>query len=138
MAEDTREFNAASFYSYLKEEKRLMGVRCRACSELSVEPRPMCFACHGRDMEWYEFSGNGRLSTFTSISIVPVYMSQKGYGRNNPYCTGVVVLEEGPRIASRIVGVDASSPQTIETGMQVTLDAEDLDPERPIVTFRPA
>jgi uncharacterized OB-fold protein len=136
MAGDAREFNAASFYAYLKE-KRLMGVRCRACHRLSATPRPLCPSCRSQDMEWYEFSGRGRLSTFTCVSIVPVFMGQRGYGRDKPYCTGVVTLEEGPRISALILGVDADNPQNIRTGMNLVLDLSDIDPEKPSVAFRP-
>ena len=138
MAESTREFNADSFYTYMKEDKKLMGVRCRSCGELAVEPRPMCPACHGRDVEWYEYSGRGSLSTFTCVSIVPVAMGEKGFGRNNPYCTGVVTLDEGPRIAARILGVDASNPQGIKAGTPLVLDLDDLDAEKPSLAFKPA
>ena len=138
MADENKEFNAASYYAYLVEEKRLMGVRCRSCGMLSAVPRPICARCHGRDMEWRELSGRGKLSTFTCISIVPVAMGKRGYGRDNPYCTGVVTLEEGPRISARIVGVDGNNPQDIKTDMALVLDLEDLDPENPSPVFRPA
>ena len=111
MVENRKDFTAASYHAYLNDEKRLMGVRCRSCGKLSAVPRPMCAACQSKDMEWHEFSGKGRLSTFTCISIVPVYMGQKGYGRDNPYCTGVVALEEGPRVSALILGVDGNNPQ---------------------------
>ena len=138
MADERKDFNAASYYAYLVEEKRMMGVRCRSCGELSAVPRPICAKCHGKDMEWHELSGRGKLSTFTCISIVPVAMGKRGYGRDNPYCTGIVTLEEGPRISARIVGVDGNNPQDIETDMALVLDLEDLDPENPSPVFRPA
>ena len=138
MDEEQRAFTAASFNAYLANDKRLMGVRCRACGAISPEPRPMCHSCHGRNMEWYEFSGKARLSTFTCISIAPVYMTEKGYGRDNPYCTGIVTLEEGPRLSARILGVDAGNPQNIQTGIEMVLDLEEVDPERPTPAFRPA
>ena len=47
MVEDTRAFNATSYYTYLKEGQ-LMGVRCRNCGQLSAEARPMCQSCHSR------------------------------------------------------------------------------------------
>ncbi len=137
MAGDSKNFNAASFYEYLKEG-RLMGVRCSSCGRLSVQPRPMCPACHSGSVDWHEFSGKGQLSTFTCISIVPASMVVKGYGRDNPYCTGVVTLEEGPRISARISGVDAGNPQNIQTGMDLVLDLEDLEPETPTLVFKPA
>jgi len=137
MADTSRGFNAASFYEYLKEGK-LMGVRCTRCGQLSVQPRPLCPACHSGNLVWHEFSGKGRLSTFTCISIVPVSMAEKGYGRDNPYCSGVVTLEEGPRISARIQGVDASNPQNIRTEMDLVLDLENLDPDKPALVFQPA
>jgi hypothetical protein len=138
MAQDDRAFTAASFNAYLTQEKKLVGVRCRSCGTLSPQPRPMCHGCHSKDMEWHEFSGRGHLSTFTCISIVPVSMGKEGYGRDNPYCTGIVTLEEGPRLSARIIGVDASKPQKIKTGMDLVLDLEEVDLENPTPAFRPA
>ena len=112
--------------------------RCRVCGKLSAQPRPLCSSCHSRDVEWHQFSGKGHLSTFTCIFIVPAALGKKGYDRNNPYCTGIVTLEEGPRVSARILGVDASKPHTIATGMALVLDLEDLDPEKPVVAFSPA
>ena len=137
MAEESREFNAASFYAYLKEG-RFMGVRCRACGKLSAEARPMCPACHRWEMEWFQFSGKGQLSAFTCISVVPAAMGQKGYGRNNPYCSGIVTLEEGPRISALILGVDAANPQNIATGMSLALNLADMDGDKPALAFGPA
>ena len=136
MTSDTRAFNAASFFAYLKEGQ-LVGVRCRTCGKLSAEARPMCQACHSREVEWFAFSGRGQLSAFTCISVVPNAMGEKGFGRNNPYCSGIVTLEEGPRISALILGVDAANPQNISTGMALTLQVEDQDKERPTLAFVP-
>ena len=132
------EFTSTAFYTKLKEEKKLIGVKCQDCGHLSPEPRPMCPECHGFKMEWHQFSGKAKLSTFTCISIVPVAMSAKGYGRNKPYCTGIVTLEEGPRISAMINGVDGTNPQGIETGMALVLDSDNLDEEAPSLAFKPA
>ena len=141
MPDEVKDFTAASFNDFLtgedNREKRLRGVRCKSCGRLSVEPRPTCPSCHGKDMEWFQFSGKGRLSTFTCISIVSNAMADKGYGRDNPCCTGIVTLEEGPRISARILGVDGNNPQDLKTEIDMRFDLEDVDPEDPSVTFRP-
>ena len=136
--DDQRAFNAASYTAYLRDEKRLMGVGCRSCGRLFAVPRPICVSCRGRDLEWRQFSGKATLSTFTCISIVPVAMGAKGYGRDNPYCTGIVTLEEGPRLSARIVGVDGNNPQDIKTGMDLMVDLDEIDSEGPSPVFRPA
>ena len=133
---EPRPINAASFYAYLKEG-RLMGVRCQSSGQVYAEARPVDPVTHGGDMEWVQLSGKGTLSTFTCISVVPASLEAKGYGRNNPYCSGIVTLEEGPRVSARITGVDAANPQDIATGMALVLDLDEVDEENPGLVFRP-
>ena len=138
MATEGRDFTAAAFYAYLREG-RFMGVRCRECGWLAAAARPMCPVCHGGAMEWHQFSGRGWLRAFTCISVVPAALAAQGYGRDNPYCSGIVELAEGPRVSARILGVDAAHPQTIPPGMAVTLNLAASDAgERPSLVFEPA
>ena len=66
-------------------------------------------------------------------------MGEKGYGRNNPYCSGIVTLEEGPRISALILGRSTRQiPQNIATGLALTLDVQDKDGDRPTLAFAPA
>jgi uncharacterized OB-fold protein len=67
-------------------------------------------------MEWEQMSGRGKLAAFTTIHIAPTAMIEAGYGRDKPYCTGVVQLDEGPAISAQIVGVDATQPEQIAVG----------------------
>ena len=115
-----------------------MGVRCRENGNIYAEARPIDPVSHSRDMEWHELSGRATLSTFTCISVAPASLEAKGFGRNNPYCTGIVTLEEGPRISARIAGVDAANPQNIRTGMALEIDLTEIDPDEPGLVFRPA
>jgi uncharacterized OB-fold protein len=117
---EERTFSDISFKRYLAEEK-LMGSRCKQCAVLYVPPRPICIKCHGSDMEWIEMKGKGTLAAFTSISIGPGFMTEEGYNRKNPYCVGVVELEEGARVDARIERVDATQPETIKVGMPMTV-----------------
>ena len=97
------EFTSSAFYNKLKEEKKLVGVKCQGCGHLSPEPRPMCPECHGFNIEWHPFSGKARLSTFTCISIVPVSMAAKGYGRDKP-APGSSSLKKVPESAPLSTG----------------------------------
>ncbi len=72
-------------------------------------------------MEWVEIKGKGKLAAFTVITVPPVKMTALGYGKDNPYCTGIVELEEGPKISARIIGVDCKGCQ-IKIGMPLTVD----------------
>jgi len=117
---EERTFSDISYNQYLEEEK-LMGSRCKGCGALFVPPRPICIKCHALDMEWVEMKGKGNLAGFTCISIGPSFMIEEGYNRKNPYCVGVVELEEGTRIDARIEEVDPTKPETIKVGMPLSL-----------------
>ena len=113
---DKRDFSGTSFYQYIGEN-RLMGSRCTSCGALHLPPRALCPACYGGEMEWQEMSGQGKLVAFTTVYIAPTAMIEAGYGRDNPYCAGIVELEEGPAISAQILGVDPTKPEEIEIGM---------------------
>lgn len=73
-------------------------------------------------MEWVALSGEGKLAAFTAVHIAPTFMTQQGYGRDKPYVTGVVELEEGVKISARILGVDAKKPEAIQVGTPVEVE----------------
>ncbi|MBC8449483.1 MAG: Zn-ribbon domain-containing OB-fold protein [Chloroflexi bacterium] len=110
-----RDFTGPSFYEFLGEN-RLMGSRCQSCGARHLPPRALCPVCHGGEMAWEEMSGKGKLIAFTTIHIAPTAMIEAGYGRDNPYCTGIVQLEEGPAISAQILGVDPMQPEQITIG----------------------
>lgn len=116
-----REFTSASFNQFLGE-KKLMASKCTKCGALYLPPRPLCIKCFGSEMEWVEMKGKGKLAAFTTIYVGPTFMLEEGYDRNNPYCTGVVELEEGPGISARILGVDAKKPEEIKIGTPLVVD----------------
>ncbi len=119
-ASQNRPFTPASFNQYLSE-KKLMGSRCTSCGQVTLPPRAICPSCHSDQMEWVEFSGQGKLAAFTAIYIGPTAMNKRGFGRDNPYVSGIVQLVEGPKISARITGVDAKNPETIQVGMPLTV-----------------
>ncbi len=110
--------NSASFQHFLNEHK-LMAAHCADCGALYLPPRSRCPYCGSVEMTWSELSGRGRLSAYTVIHIAPTLMLQAGYGRDKPYCAGVVQLEEGPAISGQILGADASRPETVAIGAPV-------------------
>jgi uncharacterized OB-fold protein len=113
-----RHMTGEAFYQYLDEHK-LMGSRCKSCGGLHLPPRPICPACYGDQVEWEQVGGTGKLLAFTTIHIAPTAMIEAGYGRTNPYCTGIVQLDEGPAISAQILGVDPAKPEQIEIGTPV-------------------
>lgn len=135
-----RPFSDISYEQFLNEE-RLMGSRCTQCNALYVPPRPICVECHRGDMSWEEMTGKGKLSAFTCIAIGPSFMIAEGYHRKNPYCSGVVKLEEGARVDARIEGVDPKNPETIKIGLPLSvkfLHRKEDETLKTYLAFRPS
>ena len=118
---DEMPFTAASFDKFCSE-KKVMASRCKGCAELWLPPRPLCPKCHSNKMEWEELTGKGKLVSFTVIGVGPWTMTNEGYDKDHPYCSGVVELEEGPRISTQILGVEVARPENIKIGTSVTAD----------------
>lgn len=114
-------YTAASFNQYLADGK-LMASRCSECGELSLPPRSICAKCHSEHISWVETSGKGKLAGFTSVFIAPTFMIEQGFGRENPYISGIVELDEGVKISARILGLDAAKPESIQVGTRLKVD----------------
>ena len=65
--------------------------------------------------------GKGQLAAFCCIAVGPPAMVEQGYDRKNPYCNGVVELEEGTKVVARIEKVDGNKPETIKVGTPLTV-----------------
>lgn len=114
------QFTAASFFQFLSEN-RLMGSRCKRCKAIYLPPRPICIKCHSSEIEWTQMKGTGKLIAFTTIAVGTSLMIKEGYDRNKHYCTGIVELDEGPKVSARILGVDTQNPDRIQVGTRVNV-----------------
>jgi uncharacterized OB-fold protein len=118
-----------------------MGVRCKSCGAVFVPPRPLCTACYADFMEWVELSGEGQLTGFTTVYTGLSAMIKSGYTRENPYCSGVVRLQEGPAISGQILDVDVAHPERIQIGTRVKatfIDRGEGEAKKTYLAFKPA
>jgi len=133
-----KDFTHSAFQAQLAHHK-LMGSRCQACGSLFLPPRPMCTNCYSDNMIWEKVPSDGKLVAFTTIHIAPSAMIEAGYGRNNPYCSGIVELSNGLSISAQIIGVDASKPENIKIGTPVKAEFIEYtrgDSPRTFLAFR--
>jgi hypothetical protein len=118
------EFYTAAYERFLSQGK-LMGAKCQKCEAMYIPPRPICSKCHTSEMQLVAMKGKGKLAAYTVIAVGPPMMVEEGFGRENPYCCGVVELEEGIRITVRILGVDVTKPDQIKIGTPVTVEYQE-------------
>jgi uncharacterized OB-fold protein len=103
----------SEFSDYLKEGK-LKGRHCKKCNAIYFPPRAECIKCMApeSEMEWIDFSGKGKLLTFTRIHAAPT-----GFEERAPYTIGVVDLDEG----GRLLAIFENAPENED---EINLDAE--------------
>lgn len=78
---------------------RLMTTRGKTSGRVTFPPKPFCPYDWGKEVEWVELSGRGTLYSQTVIHAVPAAFQAEAPIRN-----GIVDLDEGLRLAARILG----------------------------------
>jgi uncharacterized protein len=97
----------AGVYRRFLEAGKLGFQRCSGCGKAVFYPRLICPVCGGADLVWETSSGRGIVYATTAV-----------HRRDaDPYNVGLVDLEEGFRMMSRIEGVPADR---VEIGMKVS------------------
>jgi len=103
--------------------------KCNACSVLHHPPMVRCRDCGAYDMGWAVSKGRGHVYSFAEVH----YPQDPSF--EYPVLAVLVELEEGTRMLSNLVGVNADE---VEIGMPVELAIEATDPELNLPLFRPA
>lgn len=110
---------------------RLTTTRGRRSGRLTFPPKPFCPHDWDDAVEWVELSGRGTLYSQTVIHAAPAVFAHEAPLRN-----GIVDLEEGLRVAARIVSRNGSdAPVPLDSAVEcVVLRYVD----GPLFGFRPA
>jgi uncharacterized OB-fold protein len=90
-------------------------------------------------MTWTEFNGEGVVAAFTAVYVGPTFMCEEGFGRDHPYLTGIVQIEDGLKISARLLGFEAGKPEEVKVGTPVKLEflaIGDGDHQRIQLAFR--
>jgi uncharacterized OB-fold protein len=107
--------------------------RCRECRRAFFYPRVLCPFCHAADIEWFQASGRGRLYSFE----IAYQTFNKAYKVKPPYVLAMIELDEGPRMMSNLVGIEAD-PKRIRCDMPVEVVYEKLTDEITLALWKPA
>lgn len=118
------------FWEGLKaREVRLQ--RCQDCSQFVFYPRVACPECMSERLKWEAVSGRGKVYTFTIVrrAMIPAFQAEV------PYVFAIVELEEGPRLATNVIGCD---PERVRVDMPVKAAYDEITEEISLLKFEPA
>ncbi len=80
-----------------KDRYMLIGFECTACGKKYFEAKGLC-PCGGTEFNEIEFSGKGKIVSFTQIHSGPEAFTHQGN-----YCVAIIDLVEGARITGQVV-----------------------------------
>jgi hypothetical protein len=80
------------FFRVLREEGRLLGLRCPACRRVYLPPRPVCGNCHAELSEWVPVADTGTVRAFTVVHL-PIVDPTTGEPRPTPYGMALIQLD---------------------------------------------
>jgi len=103
-------------YSKALTKGTLLGLKCKACGNITTPPKMTCQECAGTDLEVVEVKKKGKIVTFTNVSVAPE-------GRQNevPYIIALVRLDEGPWIMGNLIDIDPASANMDLIGRDVSV-----------------
>ena len=105
--------------------------RCDDCGTFRFIPREVCPQCASVNATWTPVSGKGTLYTYSIVYRAP----NPAFQADVPYVVAQVLLAEGPRIMSHLVGCPLDQ---VRVGMPVEVFFEDVTPQVTLYKFRPA
>ena len=106
-----RDDKSAPFYDAAARQVLLLR-QCRSCEQWLAPEATICTACGSVELRWAEAAGRGSVVSWTVVHRPPI----PAFGQIAPYLLGLIELEEGPWLHSRLAGVDAA---TLAAGTEV-------------------
>ena len=81
-------------------EGQLLFQKCLACGAVQFPPRHHCATCWKGELEWIKSGGMGVVESFTIVRRPPLPELHD----MAPYVVASVIVEEGPRMITNIIG----------------------------------
>jgi uncharacterized OB-fold protein len=125
---DTRANEADEAFEAFVGDHELRVQQCRGCGRRRLPPSWICPHCLAEEYEWIAASGAGVIHSFVWYlrPLDPAFLA-------TPYNVTIVELAEGPRLISKVVGVE---PGDLSVGQAVEAAFEDGPPGATTLVFR--
>jgi uncharacterized OB-fold protein len=103
---------ASTFLTALRDEKRIMGLRCQKCSRVYIPPRKVCPICFTENSEWVPLSEKGVVRSFTVAR-----RNLKALPKKPPVIFGLIQLDGADTALLHFI--DGIEPERVAIGIRV-------------------
>lgn len=79
---------ASRFFLELRDNKKIMGVRCPSCKKVIVPPQLICVECFEETEDWVEVGPGGMLLNYTVVE-----KPEPHYSVKTPFIVGIIRLD---------------------------------------------
>lgn len=102
----------SKFLVALRDEKKILAIKCAKCGLVYLPPRSTCAKCSAPMADWVELSGRGTLETFTVVHYPEPVQPMK-----TPYILGVVKLDGADTGLPHLIG--EAEEKDLKVGMKL-------------------
>ena len=103
---------SSKFLIELRDNKRIMGIKCPTCNKVYMPPRSACPVCLSKMEDWVELSGEGALVTYTVV-----YYREEYQPVEPPIIFGIIQLDGADTGLCHLIS--EIDPENVKTGMRV-------------------
>jgi hypothetical protein len=109
-------YYVSQYLKALKEDRRILGVKCPNCGKVYVPPRVVCSQCFVKNTEFVPVSDRGVVTAYTLV-IVPYTNPNTGEPKKLPFTCAYIRLDGSN---SNIMHcLEEQDPKKLRTGMRV-------------------
>ncbi|PKL37224.1 MAG: DNA-binding protein [Spirochaetae bacterium HGW-Spirochaetae-1] len=103
---------ATHFLKSLRDDKKILALKCSKCGKTFVPPRKVCPTCFVKNTEWVELSGKGTLQSFTVARRQLAAIQKKV-----PVIYGLIKLDGAD--TAMLHYLEGIAPEKVKIGMRV-------------------
>ncbi len=124
------------FFHALKDEGKILAVKCPLCGRVYLPPRPLCGNCFAEMQQWVEVSRQGTVRAFTVVRI-PFLDPSTGQPRAVPFGMALVQLDGADTTLNHYLGETELTKLRIGLRVEAVFRQERQGTMSDILYFKP-
>ncbi|MFH1139047.1 MAG: Zn-ribbon domain-containing OB-fold protein [Pseudomonadota bacterium] len=105
------------FLTELRDNGRLLAIKCPKCGRVQMPPRVVCAVCHVKSEDWVELGLEGTLAAYT-IMYLPLTDPTTGKPHDPPFVYGSVKLDGADSVLDHLIDIEPD-PAKLKVGMRM-------------------
>ena len=127
--------HGSKFFKELKENKKIMAIKCDKCGTVYIPPRKVCGPCFREMTEWVEVGPKGEIGTFTILRYAFID-PETGEQKPVPYGYGFIKLDGADTLFQHYIDIDDESKVKIGARVEAVFAEERKGTIKDIQSFR--